>query len=92
MSSLGSGDLVAGPNAEQRQKAEARGAAMPGGRFPIRNREDLLKAIRAVGRASGGEAGRAAVRRFIIKRARALGLTSLLPDNWADDGSLKSGS
>lgn len=78
------------PSAAARQKAEARGAAMPGGRFPIRNRADLAKAIQAVGRASGGEEGRKAVRRFIIKRARALGLTNMLPDNWAADGSLKS--
>ena len=63
---------------------------MTGGRFPIRNREDLAKAIKAVGRAKGGEQGRAAVRRFIIKRARALGLESMLPANWAADGSLKS--
>lgn len=80
---------MAGPTADQRRKAEAKGQAMTGGRFPIRNRDDLLKAIKAVGRASGGEAGRKAVRRFIIKRARALGLTSLLPENWASDGSLK---
>jgi hypothetical protein len=80
---------VAGPTADQRRKAESKGQAMPGGRFPIRNRDDLLKAIKAVGRAKGGEEGRRAVRRFIIKRARALGLTSLLPDNWSSDGSLK---
>jgi len=85
-----SGATVAGPSAEQRRKAEGKGQAMAGGRFPIRNREDLIKAIHAVGRAKGGEAGRAAVRRFIIKRAKALGLTSLLPSNWASDGSLKT--
>ena len=83
---------MSGPTAAQRQKAESKGQAMPGGRFPIRNREDLAKAIRAVGRAKGGEAGRAAVRRFIAKRAKALGLTAMLPDNWNSDGSLKSGS
>src|SRR5690606_27291463 len=37
--------------AAQRERAEQRGQAMPGGRFPIRNRADLLNAIRAVGRA-----------------------------------------
>lgn len=80
------------PSTADRQKAEQRGAAMPGGRFPIRNREDLANAIRAVGRAKGGAAGRAAVRRFIIKRARALGLSAMIPDTWNSDGSLKSGS
>lgn len=81
---------MAGPSAEKRHRAESKGQAMTGGRFPVTDRESLLKAIKAVGRAKGGEAGRAAVRRFIIKRARALGLTSLLPDNWNSDGSLKT--
>jgi hypothetical protein len=82
------------PNTAQRRTLAKQGKAMPGGssggRFPIRNREDLLKAIKAVGRAKGGEAGRAAVRRFIMARARALGLSNLIPDNWNSDGSLKS--
>lgn len=81
---------MAEPTAEQRRQAAGKGQAMPGGRFPIRNRADLENAIRAVGRAKGGEAGRAAVRRFIIKRARALGLAELIPDTWNADGSLKS--
>lgn len=73
---------------QARQDAESHGQAMPGGRFPIRNKDDLLKAIRAVGRASGGEPGRRAVRRFIIKRAKALGLADLIPDTWQPDGSV----
>lgn len=78
---------MAGPDAQTRREAEGRGQAMPGGRFPIRNRDDLLKAIHAVGRAKGGEAGRRAVRRFIIRRAKALGLSNLIPDTWKPDGS-----
>ena len=78
------------PTARQRRTAESKGAAMPGGRFPITDRESLLKAIKAVGRAKGGEAGRATVRRFIITRAKALGLSALLPDSWNSDGSLKT--
>jgi hypothetical protein len=81
---------VATPTAEKRQRAESKRQAMPGGRFPIENEADLRKAIQAVGRAKGGEAGRAAVRRFVIKRARQLGLSKLIPDNWASDGSLKT--
>lgn len=77
-------------SAEQRRKAASKGQAMPGGRFPVKNRADLENAIHAVGRAKGGEAGRAAVRRYIIRRAKALGLTSLIPETWASDGSLKS--
>lgn len=72
------------------------GKAMPApdqdrpGRFPIRNRADLEKAIRAVSRAKGGEAGRRLVRRYILKRAKALGLAGMIPDSWNDDGTLKS--
>src|SRR5690606_40557955 len=41
------------------------------GRFPIANREDLLNAIRAVGRVRPNtEEARARVRRFIMRRAR----------------------
>lgn len=77
-----------------RRKAAAKGQAMPdttgsGGRFPITNRDTLQRAIQAVGRAKGGEAGRNAVRRHIMRRAKALGLSNLIPDNWAADGSLK---
>lgn len=73
-----------------REQAAKQGAAMPGGRFPIRNQADLENAIRAVGRAKGGEAGRAQVRRFVMKRARALGLSKMIPDSWAADGSLNA--
>lgn len=69
------------------------GKALPdpegsGGRFPIRNRTDLANAIHAVGRAKGGEAGRAMVRRYIMRRAKALGLSSMIPDTWKADGGL----
>lgn len=80
---------MADVSAAARERAEERGQAMTGGRFPIRNRTDLAAAIRAVGRAKGGGAGRQSVRRFIIKRARALGATSMIPDTWRSDGTLK---
>ena len=78
---------MAGPDTATRKNLAKQGKAMPdpkgsGGRFPIRNEADLRKAIQAVGRASGGEEGRAKVRRFIMKRARALGLSNLIPDSW----------
>jgi len=81
---------VADISSGERQRAADQGDAMPGGRFPIRNRGDLEKAIKAVGRAKGGETGQAAVRRFILKRAKELNLTDLIPDTWAADGSLKA--
>ena len=77
-------------NTAAREKAASQGDAMPGGRFPIRNQVDLENAIRAIGRAKGGEQGRAQVRRFVIKRARALGLSKMIPDSWAADGSLNA--
>jgi hypothetical protein len=86
---------VAGPDTSTRRDLAKQGKALPdasgsGGRFPIRNRSDLEKAIQAVGRAKGGEEGRRKVRRFIVKRARALGLAQLIPSSWQSDGSLKS--
>lgn len=87
--------MAAAPSTVDRKKAESDGAAMPGGRYPIRNADDLSKAIRAVGRAggpNGTEAQRAEVRRWIIKRANALGLSKMIPTNWGSDGSLKGGA
>lgn len=63
--------------------------AMEDGGYPIVDREDLEDAIRAVGR---GGADHDAIRRHIEARAEALGATSMIPDNWAADGSLKKES
>lgn len=61
------------------------------GRFPIENREDLQKAIRAVGRVRPDtEEARAMVRKHIIRRAAALRLSQLIPPTWRDDGTLKT--
>lgn len=75
------------PTASAREQSDKAGTAMSGGRFPINNRADLQKAIRAVGRAKGGEAGRRAVRKFIMRRAKKLGLSNLIPSEWNTDGS-----
>jgi len=66
-------------SADQRREAAASGAAMPGGRYPIENVEDLHNAIHAIGRGSGSHA---AIRAHIISRARALGATDQLPADW----------
>lgn len=82
---------MADMNTADRKAAAAKGDAMPGpggGRFPIENKGDLQNAIHAVGRAKGGEAGRAAVRRFIMKRAKALDCMDMIPKSWRPDGSL----
>jgi hypothetical protein len=63
---------------ESRRRMAASGQAMPDGSFPIANRTDLRNAIQSVGRASNY----AAARRHIIRRARALGATDMLPEDW----------
>lgn len=68
-------------NQMQRQKLAAKKQAMPDGGFPIRNVADLKNAIQAFGRAKN----KPAVKAWIKKRARELGATNLLPDNWRDD-------
>jgi hypothetical protein len=52
-----------------RDKAEKHGDAMPGGRFPIRNKSDLSNAKHAFGRAKD----KPKVRAWINKRAKELG-------------------
>ena len=69
-----------------RKHDAATGAAMPGGRYPIENEADLHKAIHAVGRGGGSHD---AIRAHIIRRARSLGASSAIPDNWNSDGSIK---
>jgi hypothetical protein len=62
----------------ERQKLAKSGAAMPHGGFPITNASDLKNAIQAIGRAKNPAAAKA----HIKSRAKALGLTKLLPDGW----------
>lgn len=70
-------------SAERRRQLAKEGKALPDGSYPIVNERDLRNAIQAYGRAS--DLPRA--RRHIIKRARALGATALLPDAWKDTAS-----
>lgn len=90
---------MATPSADEMRRLVREGKALRAseqgrpGRFPIRNRADLDNAIRAVGRAGGpdgSEEDRRTVRRFVVKRARALGLTDMIPDTWdRSTGALK---
>jgi hypothetical protein len=72
---------------EQQSPAQRKEGLKSGERFPMHNCGDVGKAIRAVGRAAGGEAGRDQVRRHIVSKARSLGCST--PDNWNSDGTLK---
>lgn len=76
---------IADADLEKREFSEAKredladeGKALPDGSYPIANTNDLKNAIQAYGRAKN----KAAVKRHIIKRARALGATDLLPEDW----------
>jgi hypothetical protein len=68
-------------SAKSRQAAFQAGATMEDKSFPIRNADELKKAIRLWGNAKDP----AAAKRHIISRARALGLTSMIPDSWKID-------
>lgn len=67
-----------------REKLAGEGKALPDGSYPIRNVAELKDAIQAYGRSKPGK--RAAVRRHITKRARALKKTDLVPEEWKSAG------
>jgi len=85
---------MAKPDAATMRKLQAQGKAIKNAKgepsFQVQNRTDLHNAILAIGRVRPNtDAARAKVRRYVMSRARALGLTSMIPDTWAADGSLK---
>lgn len=61
-----------------RQRLAEGGAAMPDGSYPIVTVEDLRNAIQAFGRTDNPQA----TKEHIMRRARALGRTDLIPENW----------
>lgn len=67
---------------KQREELAKKGEAMPDGSYPIRNVADLKNAIKAYGRSALKE--RQAVRKHIIKRAKALDSVDLIPEQWAN--------
>jgi len=75
-------------SADQRERLARSGVAMKGGGFPIRNRSDLKNAIMAFGRAGD----KAAAKRHIIKRAKALDAVDALPEGWGVTASLVASS
>lgn len=79
--------------AAQKRAMAAKGQAMVNDdgsiSYPIKSKSDLRKAIRAVGR---GGADHDKIRAHVIARAKALGLSSMIPDTWNADGSLKETS
>lgn len=75
-------------DAAQMKKMGSSGEAMPNAKgepsYPIADEEDLHNAIHAIGR---GHASHEAIRQHIIARAKALGLTHMLPADWNVSGS-----
>lgn len=69
--------------AEERQAMADKGHAMADGSFPIPDQASLKDAIRAIGRASDPSAAKA----HIIRRAKALGSTDILPEGWVKKDS-----
>lgn len=63
-----------------RKRLAGEGKALPDGSYPIRNEGDLKNAIQAYGRSKKSD--RAKVRRHIVKRARGLGKSELIPEEW----------
>lgn len=73
-------------NQADRDALAKSGAALPDGSYPVADEHDLHNAIHAVGR--GRHSSHDAIRRHVIARAKALGLSSLIPEDWKSDGSL----
>jgi hypothetical protein len=71
-----------------RERMAGSGTAMPDGSFPIANRNDLMNAIRSVGRAKDYAAARA----HIIRRARALNAMDMLPEDWRNKATKGMGN
>lgn len=74
-------------DADQLKAMAKSGEAMPDGSYPIGDAEDLSNAIHAVGR---GNASHDTIRKHIIARAKSLGLSDNIPDDWNSDGSMKT--
>lgn len=64
---------------EERKDLTKKGEAMPNGKYPIRNRQDLKDAIRLSGSSSMSKED---VKKWIKKRAKELNLEDELPEDW----------
>lgn len=62
-----------------REDYAKRGIAMADRSYPIPDKDALRRAIQSFGRGSGDKAK---IKAHIIKRARALGATDMLPEDW----------
>lgn len=65
---------------EQRQRAAESGSALADGSYPVENEQDLRNALKAYGRGND----KPAVKAHIMRRARSLGRSDLIPDKWKE--------
>lgn len=65
-------------SSKRRDKMASKGTALPDGSYPIESKRDLANAISSYGRAKNPEI----VKRWIKKRAKALGACDMIPQNW----------
>jgi hypothetical protein len=70
---------------EKRMELAAKGEAMPDGSYPTDTSECLQHAFEAYGRET--DANRPALRRYLVRRAVAMGRTDLIPDDWHVEGT-----
>ena len=66
---------------KERKDLAEKGEAMPNGKYPIRNSQDLKDAIRLSG---SSDEPKEEVKSWIKKRAKELGLESELPEDWIE--------
>lgn len=64
-------------DAERKDMAE-KGEALPNGGFPIKTEDDVKNAVDSIGRAKDPTAAK----KHIKARAKALGVSNLIPDDW----------
>lgn len=74
-------------SSKERERLAGRGAAMPDGSYPIASIQDLRNAIQSFGRAKNPSE----VKAHIIRRAKALGASSELPESWKKENISKEG-
>ena len=63
---------------EKRQQLASEGKALPDGSYPIVNKKDLTNAIHTYGLGKNHKVAR----EHIIKRAKSLGASDMIPENW----------
>ena len=64
---------------DERMRLAAEGKAMPDGSYPTPTEHDLENAFHAYGRETGDKA---ALRKYLVRRAVQEGRTDLIPESW----------